>query len=235
MKHMQYETTAGAHMERAIVYCRKSPDDETRRSVELQRLRGEQYADARGFDVAAVLVDEGVSGAVPIAQRPAGAQLLELLRAGDVRHVIAADTSRLGRDSVDVQAFARTLSKRGGTLHLWEQGGVADVETPEGELSFGVQALVVQHYRSTIRRKTREALCRLREQGVRVGRPPRGYKVVDRRLVPDPNYCERPEIARARDLRQQGMTLREIGKALGVSHVTVGSWVNVQREAQDVA
>src|SRR5205807_241629 len=91
-------------MERAIIYCRKSPDDETKRSIDLQRDRGEQYAASHGFEVAAVLVDEGVSGAVPMARRAAGARLLEMLRAGEVRHVIAADTSRLGRDSVDVQA-----------------------------------------------------------------------------------------------------------------------------------
>src|SRR3954469_16874876 len=55
--------------------------------------------------------DEGVSGAIPAAERPGFSKLLQYVREGDVLFVSAVD--RLGRDALDVQTTVRTLIERG--------------------------------------------------------------------------------------------------------------------------
>ena len=64
--------------------------------------RHAMLANAAAEQFSEEFADEGVSGAMPAAQRPAFARLLAYARKGDVIHVYAVD--RLGRDALDVQS-----------------------------------------------------------------------------------------------------------------------------------
>ena len=88
-------------MSHRIAYFRVSTADQ---SLDAQR-------SAMGGDFDQVFMDEGVSGAVPAAQRPGFAAMLKAVRSGDTVHVYAID--RLGRDAIDVQATVRKLLEVG--------------------------------------------------------------------------------------------------------------------------
>lgn len=88
-----------------ILYSRVSTADQT---LAHQRT----HAEAAGFKIDAVVADEGVSGVhVPLAERPQGKRLFDLLRAGDVLVVRWVD--RLGRNYADVSDAIREFMRRG--------------------------------------------------------------------------------------------------------------------------
>ena len=90
---------------RTILYARVSTAEQTLAHQEAQ-------ARAAGFAIDEVVADAGVSGvSVPLAERPQGRRLFDLLRAGDVLVVRWLD--RLGRNYADVTETVRTFIARG--------------------------------------------------------------------------------------------------------------------------
>ena len=72
----------------------------------------EAHARKAGFEIDEVVADEGVSGvAVPLAERPQGKRLFDMLRRGDVLVVRWVD--RLGRNYSDVCDNIREFMRRG--------------------------------------------------------------------------------------------------------------------------
>lgn len=88
-------------MSARIAYFRVSTKDQ---SIEAQKA-------AMGGEFDNRFEDEGVSGAIPAAQRPGFAKLLEFIRTGDTLCVYAVD--RLGRDSIDIQTTINSLQAKG--------------------------------------------------------------------------------------------------------------------------
>jgi putative DNA-invertase from lambdoid prophage Rac len=89
-----------------IAYYRVS---HTSQSIESQRAA---LSSGRQFD--REFSDEGVSGAIPAANRPGFSAMLNYVREGDTIHVYAVD--RLGRDAIDVQTTIRGLLAKGVTM-----------------------------------------------------------------------------------------------------------------------
>src|SRR5918997_1392027 len=70
------------------------------------------HAKAAGFKIDDVVADHGVSGInVPLAERPEGRRLFDMLRRGDVLVVRWVD--RLGRNYQDVSDTIREFMRRG--------------------------------------------------------------------------------------------------------------------------
>ena len=86
-------------MSATIAYLRVSTDDQTtenqRRAIETR------------YNVSKWFVEEGVSGAIPAAQRSVMASLLNYVREGDTVVVVAID--RLGRNTIDVLTTVEAL------------------------------------------------------------------------------------------------------------------------------
>lgn len=93
--------------------------------------------------------DEGVSGAVPAADRPGFAAMLGYVREGDTIHVYAVD--RLGRDAIDVQTTIRALLRKGVTV---EVNGLGSIGPGVGELIVAVLAQVADMERARINERT---------------------------------------------------------------------------------
>jgi DNA invertase Pin-like site-specific DNA recombinase len=92
-------------MTQTVFYARVSTTEQT---------IGHQEDQARsaGFDIDLVISDEGVSGvSVPLADRPQGKRLFDLLRRGDTLVVRWVD--RLGRNYQDVTDTIREFMRRG--------------------------------------------------------------------------------------------------------------------------
>ena len=95
----------GNHQPQTILYARVSTTEQTIDHQEAQ-------ARAAGFDIDLVVSDAGVSGvSVPLADRPQGKRLFDLLRRGDTLVVRWVD--RLGRNYQDVTDTIRDFMRRG--------------------------------------------------------------------------------------------------------------------------
>ncbi len=89
----------------SILYARVSTSDQNSAHQEKQ-------ARAAGFEIELVVCDEGVSGrTVPLAERPEGRRLFDMLRRGDTLVVRWVD--RLGRNYGDVTDNIREFMRRG--------------------------------------------------------------------------------------------------------------------------
>ena len=80
-------------------------------SLDVQRRQIEGYAHMHGLMLDEVVVEEGVSGSVPVAERPKGGALFAKLVKGDV--VIAPKLDRLFRSALDALTVVEDLRKRG--------------------------------------------------------------------------------------------------------------------------
>jgi putative DNA-invertase from lambdoid prophage Rac len=90
---------------RTILYARVSTIDQTAAHQETQ-------ARAAGFKIDQVITDQGISGVTtPLAERPHGKRLFDILRAGDTLVVRWVD--RLGRNYGDVCDNIREFMRRG--------------------------------------------------------------------------------------------------------------------------
>lgn len=157
----------------AIAYYRVSTADQ---SVAAQRAA---LADGAP-EFAKEFTDEGVSGAIPAAQRPAFSELLKYVRDGDHLYVYAVD--RLGRDAIDVQATVRSLLSKGVTVHVHGLGAIA---RGVGELILAVLSQVADMERQRIIERTANGRTLARASLEATGRTHRGKASLGRPVKAD--------------------------------------------------
>lgn len=157
-----------------IAYYRTSTVDQ---SIEAQR-----NALGGGFD--REFQDEGISGAVLAADRPAFADLMGYVRDGDTVSVFAVD--RLGRDALDVQATVRKLLDKGVTV---EVRGLGQIGRGAGELVLAVLAQVADLERQPIRERCESGRSAARAALKATGKTHRGKLSLGR-----PKACSSEEV-----------------------------------------
>jgi putative DNA-invertase from lambdoid prophage Rac len=179
-------------------------------SLDTQRRQIEGWAAVKGWDVAAVFVEAGVSGSVPLADRPEGQRLLTTLRPGDV--VITAKLDRMFRSAADALGTLEEIKDQGVALHMIDLGG--DVcGNGISKLVFTILSAVAENERDRIRERIRDVKRdRASQRLFNGGRRPFGYDIdgegKDRRLVP--NAHEQDALRRARGMQANGDSLRSI-------------------------
>jgi putative DNA-invertase from lambdoid prophage Rac len=179
-------------------------------SLATQRQQVTGYAMMRGWPEPECFTDAGVSGSVPLAERPEGKRLLQAVEKGDV--IITAKLDRAFRSAADALGTLEEMKDQGVGLHMIDLGG--DVcGNGISKLVFTILSAVAENERDRIRERIREVKCHLASQGVYGGgKRPFGFDVVNERLVPNSN--EQTAIARMKALRAKGKPLREISKAI---------------------
>jgi putative DNA-invertase from lambdoid prophage Rac len=144
-------------------------------SVATQKQQITGYAMMKGWEVAAFFIDGGVSGSVPLAERPEGRQLLEAVARGDV--VITAKLDRAFRSAADALGTLEEMKDQGVGLHMIDLGG--DVcGNGISKLVFTILSAVAENERDRIRERIRDVKRHLASQGIyNGGRRPFGYNV----------------------------------------------------------
>jgi DNA invertase Pin-like site-specific DNA recombinase len=200
-------------------YCRVSTarQVEDGLSLEVQRRQVEGYAQMHGLHLARVLLEQGVSGSVPLGERPAGRELMAVLKSGDA--VVAAKLDRVFRSALDALRVVGEFTERGIGLHLLDLGG--DIANGHGKLFMTIVAAFAEAERDRIRERIGEVKRDQRERGRFLGgKRPIGYRVgPDGELVEDPQ--ERTALAQARELHAQGLSLRKISASLAKQGVAI--------------
>src|SRR3954454_7494379 len=103
---------------RIVAYCRVSTDSQAEdgQSLDVQRRQLEGWAMQRGGQLDQVVIEAGVSGAVPFSERPEGAKLWADLQRGDT--LVAAKLDRVFRSAADCLAVVEQFKARGVSLFL---------------------------------------------------------------------------------------------------------------------
>jgi site-specific DNA recombinase len=168
------------------VYTRVSSDDQRdRETIKTQREAIDRFlAQNPQYVVHRYYEDDGISGTVPMALRPAGGQMVGDAKAGKFSKVIVLRASRLGREEIDLLTTYNLFVDLLGI----EIMGVAE---PLGDRTmFGFQSIMA----ASARRQFLADSARGMERAAREGRYtggiiPLGYKVDGRRqtarYVPD--------------------------------------------------
>jgi DNA invertase Pin-like site-specific DNA recombinase len=222
---------------RAIGYRRVSTAEQVGSTLGLdaQQHAIDATAARLGLTVAATFTDAGVSGGLPLEQRPALLAALDALHRGDV--LIVAKRDRLGRDVLNVAMLER-LTERKGARIVSSAGEGTDDDGPTSVLMRQIIDSFAQYERAIIRARTRAALAAKKVRGQRVGGVPFGFQVDTdgRSLIP--HAAEQRAIALIVELRATGATFRAIADVLNARgfRSRTGrpwSWQSVQARTAD--
>jgi site-specific DNA recombinase len=167
------------------LYCRVSTEDQSeRQTIEAQRDFLHRYCDLHGLPIAAVYADDGVSGALPLTDRPEGRRLLADARAGRFRLVLVYRLDRLGRSLRALLSAHDDLDGLGIVIRSATEP--FDTSTPIGRFLFSLLGSLAELERATIIERMTLGRDRVARQGRYTGGPiPLGYDLDgEGRLVP---------------------------------------------------
>ena len=126
---------------KAAIYVRVSTEEQATsgHSIKAQTQKLQQYCEMMGIEIYDVYVDDGISGGVPLAKRPAGKTLADDVKSKKVTHVVAYSLSRLFRDVVDGLTNIRAWDKKGISVVLLDVGGsLLDTSSAMGKMMISV-------------------------------------------------------------------------------------------------
>jgi site-specific DNA recombinase len=162
--------------ERIALLLRVSSEEQREReTIEIQREFLQEYCRLYGLEVAQTYADDGVSGTIPLHERPEGRRLLEDAKEGKFSTLLVYRLDRLGRSLlVTVDAHDRL---RAFGVALKSATEPIDTSNPSGRLIFQMLASFAEYERGTIRERTQAGLHRALRNGKFTGRLPYGYKL----------------------------------------------------------
>ena len=177
-------------------------------SLETQIKQIESYCSLKGFKLRKtnLLVEKGVSGGLEFAKRPLGSTLFSKLVKGDV--LIFAKLDRAFRNTRNALNTLHDLKERGVSVHFIDLGG--DVTSNGiGSVMFTILSAFATFERERIGARISEVKqAQITEGKFAGGRTKFGFKVEDKKLVPDEE--EQKLVRRIRKLKRRGMSSRRV-------------------------
>lgn len=154
---------------RAAGYARVSTDEQAREGLSLsdQEYRIREYAAAQGWELVDVFTDRGVSGSIPFATRPAGAEAF----AAEVDCLVVVSWDRLARGAADFLAVVR------------DREVVSVTEHAEPPLLRDLRAVLNEEERRKTGQRTKAAAGEMFRAGRYNGPAPIGYRFEAGHLV----------------------------------------------------
>ena len=208
---------------RAALYVRVSTDHQ---SVENQVRELKQIAGRRGWSVAEVYRDAGISGAKGRDQRPGLDALLKDAGRRKFDVVMAWAIDRLGRSLIDLLGTIQHLEAVGVDLYLDQQA--IDTTTPTGKLLFQMTGAFAEFERSMIRQRVRAGLGVIKEKIARDGKFTSKAGKVRRRLGRPGAEPHKIDLARHELAKGTG-----IGKTARLTGLGTGTVHKLKREMAD--
>ena len=196
---------------RAAIYARVSTDEQASRgTIENQIHSCRDYCEKAGFEVIEEFLDEGVSGTIPLIERPEGARLIAGADDHNFDVVVSYRLDRLGRDALVCQLAKRRLEKKVKLEFVRERFD----DTPQGDFIFSVMAGAAELELASIRDRLQGGLqTKVREHGYYVAsQRPYGYLKVDGNLKEHPE--ESLVVQEMFKLANQGMSSYAIARQL---------------------
>lgn len=186
---------------KAVAYLRVSTEDQAL-GPEAQRAAIEAWAARQGVQVAAWHLDQGVSGASAIEDRPGLLAALRDLKEMGAAQLVVAKWDRVARD-VMIAAMVERMAERLGA-RVVSADGVGAGDAPEASLMRSIVQAFAAYERALIRMRTKSAMKALRDRGQWCGEIPMGFHLAEDGKTLLENQDERAAIRTARTLRKRG-------------------------------
>jgi site-specific DNA recombinase len=218
---------------KAIGYTRVSSQEQVDgTSLKSQEDQIRAYCTMKGIELVTVLIDAAVSGGKPLADRPAGGELVNALMTGQADSIIVCKLDRGFRSASDCLINVELWEKKDISLHILNLGGqTIDTSTPTGKFFITVMAGAAELERNLIRERCNEGRKVRRAEGKRIGEIPYGWKLAEdgKSLIDAPEEQRALELIRS--MKNDGYTLRDIASELngrGCSAKKGGEWTHGQ-------
>ncbi|WP_256868242.1 recombinase family protein [Candidatus Entotheonella palauensis] len=195
---------------RVAIYARVSTIDKGQ-DPETQLITLRDYAERRDFQMVGEYIDYA-SGTRE--DRPHYQALLEAARKRQVDVVWVWRYDRFARSTQALVQALKEFQSLGVDFISYQEN--IDTTTPQGEMIFTVMASLAQFESALISERVKAGMARARAQGKRISRSP----------IPKNTQ------ARIAELHDQGVSLHQISKQLGIGYGTV--WNYVQHVKQGV-
>lgn len=210
---------------KTVGYVRVSTEEQATEgvSLEAQEARIQAYCVANDLELVRVYKDEGVSAGTPLEKRPQGAAMLDALRGGEARHVVAVKLDRLFRNALDCLRNVDKWDKAGISIHLLDLS--VNTSTAAGKAFLQMAAAFAEMERNLVRERTESALSHKKANLHVYNHVPYGYDRQGDKLVPNP--AEQDVIECIKTMDKNGVPMLRIAEALnndGVPTKRGGRW-----------
>ena len=153
--------------QRTIAYIRVSSkrqvDDGV--SMDAQKRRILEYVKFKGLSLLDddIIIEEGVSGGIPIWERPKGRLLKQKLSTGKYANLISMKIDRMFRITTDMLNTIDELADAGISIHIVDMNGEAlDTSTSMGRFFLTVMGAMAEMERGLISERTQEGMNQLK-------------------------------------------------------------------------
>lgn len=207
----------------AILYCRKSPDEDPEESIQNQVTIVKEYADKNGFRVVSIYCDSSNTGTD--FDRPGIQAALSDLRNGKANCLIVKDLSRFCREHIMGDMYREIEFPAMGIrlIAIHDNYDGANVNHTTNSMA-QVKGLFNEWYAADASDKIRRVMKSKAEQGHYLSRPPYGYMQSPEdkhKLMPDPDTA--PIVRRIFDLAAAGNGYKNIAYILTDDRITIPS------------
>jgi DNA invertase Pin-like site-specific DNA recombinase len=211
-----YQEKVYTAMHTATAYYRTSSAanvGEDKDSQKRQRSAVEAYAERAGYTIVDSYYDAAVSGADALDARPGFADALKRIASNGVRTIIVETASRFARDLIVAETGFRRRRDAGITLIAADAPNSFLDDTPTSSFIRQVLAAVQELDKAMIVSKLKG--------GARQRKRATGVKVEGRK-----NYAQAvpATVERAKTLKGEGLTLRQVGRSAGVGRLPYTGW-----------
>ena len=162
-----FVTKAAENSQKSIAYIRVSSKRQVDEgvSMEAQKRRILEYARFKGLNLADddIIIEEGVSGGIPIWERPRGRLLKQKLSTGQFANLISMKIDRMFRMTTDMLNTIDELADAGISIHIVDMNGEAlDTSTSMGRFFLTVMGAMAEMERGLISERTQEGMNQLK-------------------------------------------------------------------------
>jgi DNA invertase Pin-like site-specific DNA recombinase len=151
-----------------------------------------------------------------ISERPKLNALFHSIKSGEIKHLFVYDQSRLSRNDLVASVFRYECRRNGVTIYT--KDGKYNLSNPSDNLLTQLMNAVAEFDNSVRSDKVRRGRIKKSKLGFWQGAvPPFGYKLIDQRLVLNPD--EAKWVKEVFEYRANGMKVTEIARYLNAHHV----------------
>jgi len=204
-----------AKVDRAVIYIRVSTQEQAIGGVSLkdQEAKLKAYCQLTDLEPVKVIREEGISAAKPLGTRPGGQELLNMVKRGEVGHVVALKLDRLFRDAEDALRESKAWDKASIALHLVDMGGQAlNTASAMGRFFLNTMAGFAELERNLISERTEAAMQYKKKHREAYSPVPFGFDREGDNLTE--NKAELKAVQLIKKWRAKGWTLQRIATEL---------------------
>ena len=220
-------------MKKAVCYIRVGPMETRkhpfRKADQEKRLRA--YCAENGLDIMLVILDVRVEAFIPLEERLGGRDLVNMVEAKGIQHVVIWRLDRLFRSASETSRCLKAWSGAGVVCHVLDLDGLS-VRTDEeaGEVVMRTLTVLAGMAHDLPAERTKNAIRLKKTNRFSYGVTPYGYDLSGNQLVP--NAREQEIIRRVRTWRAEGRSLRKIADELNELGIPTKRASTVPRETR---